>query len=116
MARLGTLDRDISPPPLRKSSAVAISHAHDAKDETLRDPSLAAIEAGEAEIRDHLAYFVKRLSAVVRPSIGPKLSFNAFEELYKRNQHKHGHHFVVHQHDHPISGSSWLVEESVEMG
>ena len=32
------------------------------------------------------------------------LSVGAFENLYERNQHVHGRHFVIHQHDHPVAG------------
>lgn len=90
-----TLSRDISPPPTRKASAQANRQDN---------PSLAAIEAGQAEVRDHLDYFAKHLAAARRPCPGPRLSIDDFRALYTRNEHKHGCHFVVHQHDHPISG------------
>ena len=32
------------------------------------------------------------------------LSASAFKDLYERNQHKNGRHFVIHQHDHPVAG------------
>jgi hypothetical protein len=70
------------------------------------NPSLAAIEAGEAQVRDHLAYFAKHLSAAKRPSPGPSISITDFQKLYKRNLDPNGHHFVIHQHDHPISGQA----------
>ena len=66
--------------------------------------SLAAIEAGEAQIRDHLEYFAKNLKEVSRPTSQPRISIEDFKNLYQRNEHKHGRHFVIHQHDHPISG------------
>lgn len=65
---------------------------------------LAAIEAGEIEIRDHLEYFFQHLFKASRPAVGPRVTFNAWKELYQRSQHPHGRHFVVHQHDHPVSG------------
>lgn len=119
MARLSTLSRDISPPPRRKSSNEQDFHggAEQAQEYDAGDirivglpashaaPTLAAIEAGEAQIRDHLAYFAKHLGAAIRPSSKPAITIDEFEELYKRNQHRHGRHFVVHQHDHPISGT-----------
>ncbi|KAI9797687.1 MAG: hypothetical protein M1833_005348 [Piccolia ochrophora] len=68
-------------------------------------PSLAAIEAGEADIQDHLTHFCDHLSAfTARNSATPRLSVENFADLYKRNQHPHGRHFVVHQHDHPVAG------------
>lgn len=69
-----------------------------------KDPTLAAIEAGQVEIRDHLEFFVKKLSAVSRPCSIPRIDFKEFQALYQRNQHGIGRHFVIHQHDHPISG------------
>lgn len=115
MAHLQTLHRDISPPPSRKISKAAqiissgppgagsetSATAHENHND---DPTLAAIEAGEAQIRDHLEYFAKHLSQVSRPTANPLLSIQDFKSLYKRNQHKHGRHFVIHQHDHPVSG------------
>jgi hypothetical protein len=72
------------------------------------EPGLAAVEAGKAQVKDHLAYFSHHLYRASRqtPSDFPRITLDDFRELYKRNQHAQGHHFVVHQHDHPISGSS----------
>ena len=69
-------------------------------------PSLAAVEAGETRIRNHLEYFAQHLAEVARPSQlnEPRLSFRDFKALYQRHQHANGCHFVVHQHDHPVSG------------
>ena len=68
-------------------------------------PSLAAIEAGEAKIKDHLEFFSEHFATVTRSSApGPRLSNADFGGLYQRNQHEHGHHFVIHQHDHPVAG------------
>ncbi|CAK3770267.1 Hypothetical predicted protein [Lecanosticta acicola] len=108
MTRPDTLAREISPPPLRKNST-AIDSRHLPEEHSRTgsgDPSLAAVEAGEVNIRDHLDYFVNHLSAASRPTNGPRISFDDFGDLYKRNQHARGHHFVVHQHDHPISGTA----------
>ena len=76
---------------------------------TQRCPPLSAIEAGEAKIRDHLIYFSQQLHALVRPQLlatnaSPRLPIAKFRDLYKRNQHAHGRHFVIHQHDHPVAG------------
>ena len=118
MARPVTLVRDISPPPPRKASKAQIPDISCVQqgsvdnrgyidENEIKDagPTLAAIEAGEAQVRDHLAYFVKHLAEVSRPSTGPpRTSIDGFQNLYRRNQHSHGRHFVIHQHDHPISG------------
>ncbi|KAL8725120.1 MAG: hypothetical protein Q9166_007562 [cf. Caloplaca sp. 2 TL-2023] len=67
--------------------------------------NLAAIEAGEVQIQDHLSYFSSHLAKSIQPSApGPRLTINGFVDLYKRNCHQHGRHFVVHQHDHPVAG------------
>ena len=68
-------------------------------------PNLAAIEAGKAQIRDHLPYFSLHLSRSMRfPISSPRLSIPDFQDLYRRNQHPGGRHFVIHQHDHPVAG------------
>ncbi|TLD35892.1 hypothetical protein E2P81_ATG02195 [Venturia nashicola] len=67
----------------------------------------AAIEAGKARIRNHLHHFCSHLGALVRyadPSNHPLLPISDFATLYERNQHAHGHHFVIHQHNHPVAG------------
>ncbi|KAI7534803.1 hypothetical protein KC331_g12364 [Hortaea werneckii] len=112
-----SLVRSISPPPTRKGSKIredsnqASQRGPSPKSEVLdsvnkqdAEPTLAAVEAGHAQIKDHLEYFVKHLSHTIRPNSGPRLSTKDFQSLYKRNQHAQGHHFVIHQHDHPISG------------
>ena len=70
------------------------------------EPILAAIEAGRAEIEDHLAYFRGRLAdaSCETPPEVPRLSISSFSSLYQSNQHEHGHHFVIHQHNHPRAG------------
>jgi hypothetical protein len=108
-----SLIRDISPPRLPKRrrlfeqpspqsvrSRPASEPAHDV------EPSLAAVEAGKAKVDDHLSYFRDRLSAASRLTANdvPRLGINAFAELYERNQHEHGAHFVIHQHNHPRAG------------
>ncbi|OTA23001.1 hypothetical protein BTJ68_14003 [Hortaea werneckii EXF-2000] len=112
-----SLVRSISPPPTRKGSkirkdpsqapqrrSVLESESLDSGEGQDVEPTLAAVEAGHAQIKDHLEYFVKHLSHTVRPHPGPRLSTEDYGSLYKRNQHAQGHHFVIHQHDHPISG------------
>ncbi|KAL8773660.1 MAG: hypothetical protein Q9209_001426 [Squamulea sp. 1 TL-2023] len=93
-----TIDRDDPIHPLN-------TNAPPNHNENRNSPSLAAIEAGEIQIQDHFSHFSSHLAAAVRPSIsGPRLPIPAFVDLYKRNCHPHGRHFVVHQHDHPIAG------------
>lgn len=70
-------------------------------------PSLAAIEAGQAEVTDHLSTISAKLKECVRPFPTlplPRLPIKEWTELYRRNEHPEGRHFVIHQHDHPIAG------------
>lgn len=106
MVQPATLVRDVSPPPLRKHPTIHASPAGDGRRNERRDEKseAAAIEAHEVTIRDHLTYFVQHLSSASRPSAGPRISIEHFRNAYLRNLHAKGAHFVVHQHDHPISG------------
>ncbi|PPJ54774.1 hypothetical protein CBER1_04044 [Cercospora berteroae] len=104
-AQPATLVRDVSPPPLRKhSTALAGSEQNVRPDHHPIKSEAARIEAHEVAIRDHLTYFVQHLSSALRPSSGPRITIEHFRNLYLRNQHAKGAHFVIHQHDHPISG------------
>lgn len=110
-----TLDRSISPPPTRRASGTQKKPEIDP--EQTHDPAgptLAAVEAGQAQIRDHLAYFASHLSNAIRPGAQPSVSIEDFKALYQGNEHRHGNHFVVHQHDHPISGIHPAGNSSLE--
>ena len=93
-----SLRTSISPPPSRTRK----SKKRSAKDKEATLPNLAAIEAGQLRIRNHLSYFSHHLSHYARPTA--PLSIPSFIDLYKGNQHPHGRHFVIHQHDHPVAG------------
>ena len=103
-----SLRAPISPPPSRgkltpqPTSYPAAQDSHSAHPSEDTTPSLAAVEAGEVQIRNHLEYFSSHISSSAKPSA--PLSIRAFEDLYQRNQHKHGRHWVIHQHDHPVAG------------
>ena len=104
-----SLRASISPPPSRaRKSTLQPTKVLIARNRSLARhsettaPSSAAIEAGETEIRNHLEYFSSHIFSSARPSA--PLSIRAFEHLYKRNQHKDGRHWVIHQHDHPVAG------------
>lgn len=109
-----SLQAPISPPRSRRSKP-QFSNVDDLNPGVTTDrsqnhsaitaPTLASIEAGEFQIQDHLSYFSAHLARAVRPkSPGPRLSIPDFVDLYQRNCHPHGRHFVVHQHDHPVAG------------
>ena len=101
---LAKLRRSVSPPPLKRR------HLEKPSSQELQDPTpnTAFVEAGKTSIDDHLGCFSQRLSAARRSSpSGPELSIADFKELYLRNQHDRGRHFVIHQHDHPIAGTHY---------
>ena len=104
-----SLRASISPPPsrARKSTLQPTSHSprqglHLFHRFGHKTPTLAAVEAGEAQICNHLEYFSSHISSSAKPSA--PLSIPAFEDLYKRNQNENGRHWVIHQHDHPVAG------------
>ena len=98
-----SLRRRVSPPPKRQkldsAEAVAVKLSE-------ANPPTAAVEAGEATVEDHVAFFSLKLLAAQRP-LTPGQSRILHEDwldLYTRNLNDKGHHFVVHQHDHPVAG------------
>lgn len=105
-----SFSRDISPPRAFKrrktcettSPQTRVEARYDAE----KDPTLAAVEAGRAKIDNHLTYFKHHLAKASRttPADIPRLSIDEFASLYKNNQHQHGHHFIIHQHNHPKAG------------
>jgi hypothetical protein len=111
---LSTLDAPVSPPRRRsrvkKASndlpAPSLSSAKADSKTPGSEPSLAAIEAGTIEVTDHLKVFSSRLARCARPVSPqvPRLPIRDWVDLYERNLHPNGRHFVIHQHDHPIAG------------
>ncbi|RHZ62800.1 uncharacterized protein CDV56_108167 [Aspergillus thermomutatus] len=115
---LSTLDAPVSPPrrrsrnrkvpddqPLPSLSSGKQTNGADSK-RPGSEPSLAAIEAGTIEVTDHLKIFSSRLGRCARPVAPqvPRLPIRDWMNLYERNLHPNGRHFVIHQHDHPIAG------------
>ncbi|KAL4954038.1 DNA polymerase ligase-domain-containing protein [Aspergillus filifer] len=93
--RLSSLTKPISPPPQSRRTP------------SLPLPSLSALEAGKQTVIDgsHLQTISAHLrNHVYANSTQPLLPIDAWESLYTRNAHKSGHHFVIHQHDHPVAG------------
>ena len=104
-----SLRTSISPPPSRAHRIKTTSTHHhievqDSPSQHAEDapPNLAAIEAGQAKMQNHLDYFAAHLTQYAK--LNAPLSVPAFKTLYRRNQHVHGRHFVIHQHDHPVAG------------
>ncbi|KNG90788.1 hypothetical protein ANOM_000832 [Aspergillus nomiae NRRL 13137] len=114
--KLSTLDAPVSPP--RKRSTAKATHsrnassnlntsAKEAEASTNKEHhNLAAIEAGQVQVTDHLSIFSSRLRQSARPTVlqSPRLHIPDWVSLYQRNQYPEGRHFVIHQHDHPIAG------------
>lgn len=73
------------------------------------DPSESAlVENNTLRIEDHLAYFSNLLTKRALdpyPADQPRLSIPRYQSLYQQSLgSRHGAHFVVTQHDHPIAG------------
>jgi hypothetical protein len=105
---LASLERSVSPPLKR-----VVQTTSQAPEKTLSEsnqdtlPSLAAIEAGEIKITDHLGIISEKLQDRVHTSdltLSPRLLLDEWKDLYRRNAHPKGRHFVIHQHDHPVAG------------
>lgn len=107
-----SLDAPISPPSSRSrqepspqtKKRLSCAQQGSNQDEKRSNTRLAAIEAGKILVEDHLSVFSAQLKRSTKCRPGPFLSIEGFVDLYQRNQHKHGRHFVVHQHDHPVAG------------
>ncbi|CAI7663373.1 unnamed protein product [Penicillium glandicola] len=105
-----SLDAPVSPPRKRSIKWARDGDGGDATPLSASlntSSSLAAIEAGQVEVTDHLSTISMKLKECVRSL--PKqpvsrLPMNEWIELYRRNEHPEGRHFVIHQHDHPIAG------------
>ncbi|KIW17838.1 hypothetical protein PV08_05033 [Exophiala spinifera] len=99
-----SLTRSVSPPPTnpRRQSKYAPNAIRQKSD-------TAAVEAGEVEIKDHVSFFSSKLLAARRPHVPgqPRLPHQEWLNLYQRNLNDRGHHFVVHQHDHPVAGTHY---------
>ncbi|KAH9863428.1 hypothetical protein IAQ61_009706 [Plenodomus lingam] len=116
-----SLARDISPPrpaKRRKTSDSLVpkedmipkpapNNLHESTSpDKCPQPTLAEVEAGKARIDNHLSYFRAHFSKLSRPTdpFIPRLPLCNFSDLYTSNCNPRGHHFVVHQHNHPRAG------------
>lgn len=95
-------------PPRRRSAAGANATDCISSDNARHGPSLAAVEAGQVQVSDHLMLFSARLAqasqAYPASEHHHRLSIQSWGDLYSRNQRSQGRHFVIHQHDHPVAG------------
>ncbi|PGH14093.1 hypothetical protein AJ80_06098 [Polytolypa hystricis UAMH7299] len=122
-----TLNAPVSPPRTRQQWSITppLSSRKDGDDASSRAASetaplkrragpggspeskdLARIEAGKVRVDDPASIFVARLRRQTRPEqpTVPRLAHQDWANLYDRHQHPQGHHFVIHQHDHPRAG------------
>src|SRR4051812_31552150 len=102
-----SLNRSVSPPSrIRVKQEADVTKATTPKSLAPSKSETAAVEAGEIEIDDHVSFFSTKLLAARLPVLSnqPRLTHQAWLDLYQRNLNDRGHHFVVHQHDHPIAG------------
>ena len=108
---LSSLRAPVSPPQRRSTievQEIRDLELHPGILEPETEHNLAAIEAGQVEVTDHLEIFSKRLGQHTRPhsetQSTPRLTICEWVNLYRRNAHPEGRHFVIHQHDHPVAG------------
>ncbi|OJJ41014.1 hypothetical protein ASPWEDRAFT_102577 [Aspergillus wentii DTO 134E9] len=110
---ISSLNEPVSPPRRRSTAnknhkAPLSPHPPEgAETRTQSPPNLASIEAGQVEVTDHLGIFSSQLSQYVRPAgflQSPRLQIADWVDLYRRNLHPYGKHFLIHQHDHPVAG------------
>jgi hypothetical protein len=108
---LASLSAPVSPPPKRSSNRESQDGRNTNSSSTPLSnpatPSLAAIEAGQVQVKNHLEIISSKLVQCMRSS--PKescsrLPIAEWADLYRRNEHPDGRHFVIHQHDHPVAG------------
>lgn len=101
-----SLNRSVSPPPRPRAR---VQKPANSTTLTAVKSVAAAVEAGDIEIDDHVSFFSTKLLAAQLPVLvnQPRLAHQAWLDLYRRNIHDRGHHFVVHQHDHPIAGTHY---------
>lgn len=108
-----SLHRSVSPPrnPRRRSNhaATTTTSTTPRSDHPSTETSTAAVEAGQVSIDDHVTFFSTKLLAARLPDLinQPNISHREWLDLYQRSLTDRGHHFVVHQHDHPIAGTHY---------
>jgi hypothetical protein len=83
--------------------------ADNAVNEEMPGPTIsAAIEAGTMKVDHHASCFAEilgRANLSPYPAKTPRLQVSEYRELYETNfGSRHGAHFVIHQHDHPLAG------------
>ena len=82
-------------------------------------PSPAAIEAGKAQIDDHLTYFLALYAKCSRATslpAQPTISLDALTKLYTHHAGSpSGHSFVIHQHDHPKVFTPVTTTDSIDL-
>lgn len=113
---LGAPDVNLRDPPsldgATSRGTLAVQNADPSSSAPEPRPTAAAVESGAALVDDHLAHFSEHLAQSVLPRAGgdgiPRLSIDEYAALYTANAgSKHGAHFVIHQHDHPIAGTHY---------
>jgi hypothetical protein len=96
-----SLNRPISPPIIIRKNR---STHNDEENKPRADA--VTIEDG-SETKNHLEFYCYYLEKVTIQVKEPRLNINDFRVLFLRNSSQRGHHFVIHQHDHPIAGTHY---------
>lgn len=101
---LAALRISVSPPPVKRRRL----NDRALEDEGRGSLTTAAVEAGIISIDNHITYSIQHLSTASRRSDSEaRLSIADYKNMFLRNQHDDGCHFVIHQHDHPIAGTHY---------
>ncbi|KAI3324690.1 hypothetical protein HD806DRAFT_521774 [Xylariaceae sp. AK1471] len=93
------------------SSSSSDEHEEPPPSRDEEQPTTSEVEAGKANVDDHLNYFSGLLAKTTLspfPSGTAHLSVKDYRELYENNSgNPGGAHFIIHQHDHPIAGTHY---------
>lgn len=97
------LTQEARPESSRPSTEKFKISAKKSQSETGTSPQ--AVQTGQVNETEKLNEILERLSRYIRqPDSQPRISMSDWISLYQRNAHPEGRHFVIHQHDHPLSG------------
>ncbi|KAJ5090651.1 hypothetical protein N7532_009335 [Penicillium argentinense] len=95
---LSSLQKSVSPPPKRRG----------ANGQDGDNPHPSKITPSDPKTSEYLDTWSMKLRKSILPASEqgstPHLPIDQWVDLYRRHAHSNGHHFVIHQHDHPVAG------------
>lgn len=79
-----------------------------------RCSAVPEFEAQEIHVKDQLNNLIEQSKVMLECRLEQLLlSIERFVGLYRRNLTPNGHHFVVHQYDHPIAGLHYDLHHQI---